>query len=98
MKTFLSALAMIGILPLHAFATGEVFTLPLSHRLNWIHSSSVGAISGTMKAIIFSILGFFLAPSLGLTMEPVSIQGQRFYSAGQPYFPATHFLMAMPKS
>jgi hypothetical protein len=34
----------------------------------------------------------------GAAMEPVTIQGTRFYSAGQPYFPTAHFLLYENKS
>jgi hypothetical protein len=46
-------------------------------------------------AILFALAA---SPSLGGAMEPVTIQGTRFYSARQPYFPAAHFLLYENKS
>ena len=44
------------------------------------------------------LVALLATASVGECMEPVTVQGQRFYSAGIPFFPTTHFLKAIPKS
>ena len=55
-----------------------------------------------VKAMISRLLAILIAvlatASVGESMDAVTIQGKRFYSGAGLYFPATHFLTAIPKS